>query len=101
MSVLRRFLVIFPLFVTTFLLGWAGAVLTYSDLIYPKDRTPFTGSLSEQGVLLDEETGKPLIQTEDFSPLKETEDIKPPELIYELEEPFMDKRKEKKRMNND
>ena len=88
MNALRRFFVIFPLFVTTFLLGWAGAVLTYSDLIYPKDNTPFTGSLSEQGILLDEETGKPLIQTEDFSPPKETEDLKSPELIYELKEPF-------------
>ena len=88
MNALRRFFVIFPLFVTTFLLGWAGAVLTYSDLIYPKDNTPFAGSLSEQGILLDEETGKPLIQTEDFPPPKETEDFKGFELIYELKEPF-------------
>ena len=88
MDVLRRFLVIFPLFITTFLLGWAGAVLTYSDLIYPKDNAPFAGSLREQGVLLDEETGKPLIQAEDFSPPKEAEGLKDPELIYELQEPF-------------
>ena len=88
MSVLRRFLVIFPLFVTTFLLGWAGAVLTYSDLIYSKDSVPFAGSLSEQGVLLDEETGEPLLQTEDFSPPKEAKNLKSPELIYDLEEPF-------------
>ena len=91
MKALRRFLVIFPLFVTTFLLGWAGAVLTYSDLIYPKDIAPFTGSLSEQGILLDEETGKPLIQTEDFSPPKEAKDLKNHELIYELDEPFASK----------
>ena len=32
MNALRRFFVIFPLFVTTFLLGWAGAIFTYSDL---------------------------------------------------------------------
>ena len=83
MNALRRFLVIFSLFVTTFLLGWAGAVLTYFDLIYSKNNAPFTGSLSEQGVLLDEETGEPLIQTEDFSPPK---DLKRPELIYELKE---------------
>ena len=91
MNALRRFLIIFPLFVTTFLLGWAGAVLTYSDLIYPKNNAPFAGPLSEQGVLLDEETGKPLIQTEDFSPPKEAKDIKSPELIYDLEEPFASK----------
>ena len=91
MNALRRFFVIFPLFVTTFLLGWAGAVLTYSDLIYPKDNTPFTGLLSEQGVLLDEETGKPLIQTDDFSPPKEAGNPKGPELIYDLEEPFASK----------
>ena len=91
MNALRRFLLIFPLFLTTFLLGWVGAVLTYSDLIYPKDNAPFSGSLSEQGVLLDEETGKPLIQTEDFSLPKEVEDLKDPELIYELEEPFASK----------
>ena len=88
MNALRRFLVIFPLFATAFLLGWAGAVLTYSDLIYPKDNAPFAGSLREQGVLLDEETGEPLIQTEDFSPPKEAKNLKSPELIYDLEEPF-------------
>ena len=92
MKSLRRFLIIFPLFVTTFLLGWAGAVLTYSDLIYPINNAPFAGLLSEQGVLLDEETGEPIIQTEDFSPPKEeTEDSKDPALIYELEEPFAGK----------
>ena len=91
MNALRRFLVIFSLFVTTFLLGWAGAVLTYFDLIYSKNNAPFTGSLSEQGVLLDEETGEPLIQTEDFSPPKEAKDLKSPQLIYDLEEPFASK----------
>ena len=91
MKALRRFLVIFPLFATTFLLGWAGAVLTYSDLIYPKDNAPFVGPLSEQGVLLDEETGEPLIQTQDFSPPKEAKDLKSPQLIYDLEEPFASK----------
>ena len=75
MNALRRFFVIFPLFVTTFLLGWASAVLT-SGLMYPKDKAPFAGSLSEQGVLLDEETGKPIIQTEDFSPPKEAKNLK-------------------------
>ena len=63
MNALARYLLVF-------LLGWAGAVFTYSDLIYQKKNAPFDGTLNEKGVALDEETGKPLIQTEDVSPSK-------------------------------
>ena len=60
MNALARYLLVF-------LLGWSGAVFTYSDLIYPKKNAPVNGALNEQGIPLDEETGKPLIQTEDVS----------------------------------
>ena len=48
-----------------------GRVLyTYSDLIYTKTNAPLNGTLNEQGIL-EEEAGKPLIQTEDVSSNKE------------------------------
>ena len=42
MNALARYLLVF-------LLGWSGAVFTYSDLIYAKKSIPSNGTLSEQG----------------------------------------------------
>ena len=63
MNALARYLLVF-------LLGWSGAVFSYSDVIYSKTNAPLNGTLNEQG-LLEEEAGKPLIQTEDISSNKE------------------------------
>ena len=65
-------------YILVFLLGWSGAVLTYSDLISAKKEPPFSGTLTEQGVPLDEETGKPLIQTDDVSSNKELKPSRTP-----------------------
>ena len=62
MNAIARYLLVF-------LLGWSGAVYTYSDLIYTKTNAPSNVTLNEQKVL-ERETGKPLIQTEDVSPSK-------------------------------
>ena len=51
MNALARYLLVF-------LLGWSGAVFTYSDLIYAKKNAPLNEAPSEQGVILNEETGE-------------------------------------------
>ena len=54
MNAIARYLLVF-------LLGWSGAVFTYSDLIYPK-KNPLPQKA------LNEESSKPSIQTNDVSP---------------------------------
>ena len=57
-------------YLLVFLLGWSGAVYTYSDLIYTKTNAPSNATPDKQKVL-ERETGKPLIQTEEVSSSKE------------------------------
>ena len=64
MNALARYLLVF-------ILGWSGAVFTYSDIIYTKKNAPLSATLNEQGVFLNEET-EPLIQTEDEEKLPPT-----------------------------
>ena len=54
MNAIARYLLVF-------LLGWSGAVFSYSDLIYPKKKPPINKTLNE-------EFSKPSIQTNDVSP---------------------------------
>ena len=54
MNAIARYLLVF-------LLGWSGAVFSYSDLIYPK-KNPLPQKA------LNEESSKPSIQTNDVSP---------------------------------
>ena len=63
MNAIARYLLVF-------LLGWSGAVYSYSDLIYTKTNAPPNVTLNEQKVL-ERETGKPLIQTEEVFSSKE------------------------------
>ena len=60
MNALARYLLVF-------LLGWSGAVFSYSDLIYPKKKAPLTETTNEQGIALDKEANKPTVKTEDSS----------------------------------
>ena len=63
MNAIARYLLVF-------LLGWSGAVYSYSDLIYTKTNAPSNVTLNEQKVF-ERETGKPLIQTEEVFSSKE------------------------------
>ena len=83
MNALARYLLVF-------LLGWSGAVFTYSDVIYPTNGTPNEQGVSSNkelklpptargrfipkskgaGVLPDKEAGEPLTQTEGVSSSK-------------------------------
>ena len=64
MNAIARYLLVF-------LLGWSGAVFTYSDLIYTKKNSPLNETLNEQGPIPDEETSQLLIQTNDVSSKKD------------------------------
>ena len=63
MNALARYLLVF-------LLGWSGAVFSYSDLIYPKKKTPLPETPNEQGIALDREANKLSVKAKD-SPKKE------------------------------
>ena len=60
MNALARYLLVF-------LLGWSGAVYSYSDLIYPKKNAPLNSTHSEQKALLGQEIKETLTQTKDIS----------------------------------
>ena len=59
MNALARYLLVF-------LLGWSGAVFSYSDLIYPKNKAPLNKTLNA-------EPNEPLAQTNKASSVKELE----------------------------
>jgi len=60
MNALARYLLVF-------ILGWSGAVFTYSDLIYPNKNAPSIITPSEKEGSPDKEVDKPLVETNDIS----------------------------------